>query len=190
MSKAALEAIKKKFSSELLSEHAQHGDETLVVKKEKLVQIAEFSRDDAELAFDVLVDLTVVDYLIEGRTPRFEVVLHLRSTSKKHRLRLKVPLEEGAPKVPSVVGVWKSATWMEREAYDMYGVVFEGHPDLRRILLYPEFEGHPLRKDYPMARRQPLYRRPERQGDVWEQKHILSGPAAGDHFKGTYDLDR
>lgn len=190
MSKAALEGVKKKFSSEVISEHAQHGDETLVLKKAKLVQIAEFARDDAALALDVLVDLTVVDYLVQGRTPRFEVVLHLRSTTKKHRLRLKVPVEEADPKVPSVVGVWKSATWMEREAFDLYGVIFEGHPDLRRILLYPEFEGHPLRKDYPMAKRQPLVRRPDLQGDVWEQKHILGGPVAGAHFKGTYDINR
>lgn len=188
MSKAALEAVKKKFSSEVLGDHAQHGDETLILKKGKLVQIATFCRDDAALAFDQLTDLTVVDYLMQGRTPRFELVLHLHSTSKRHRLRLKVPLEESDPKAPSVVGVWKSATWMEREAFDMYGVIFDGHPDLRRILLYPEFQGHPLRKDYPMAKRQPLYRRPDRT-EVWEQKHILSGTTAGSHFKGTYDLN-
>lgn len=188
MSKAALEAVKQKFAQEVISEHAQHGDETLVVGKGKLVQIAEFARDEPAIALDVLVDLTVVDHLGEGRTPRFELVLHLRSTTRKHRLRLKVPVEEADPRVPSVVGVWKSATWMEREAFDLYGVVFDGHPDLRRILLYPEFEGHPLRKDYPMARRQPLYRRPDRPQGTWEQKHVLMGPAAGEPPKGSYDV--
>lgn len=190
MSKKTLDAVKKKFSSEVLDEHAQHGDETLVVKKGKLVKIGEFCRDDKNLDFDMLMDLTVVDYLMQGREPRFELVLHLYSTTKHHRLRIKVPLEEGDFKVASVTGVWKSATWMEREAYDMYGVDFDGHPDLRRILLYEEFVGFPLRKDYPMAKRQPLYRRPDRDDTVWQQKHVLSGTNAGAHFKGSYDIDR
>lgn len=190
MSKKALDAVKKKFSSEVLDEHAQHGDETLVLKRDKLVKVCEFCRDDKNLAFDMLTDLTCVDYLMQGRDPRFEVVLHLYSTDRRHRLRLKVPLAEDDLKVASVTGVWKSATWMEREVWDMYGVTFEGHPDLRRILLYEEFEGHPLRKDYPMAKRQPLYRRPDRDDTVWQRKHVLSGPNAGAHFKGSYDIDR
>jgi NADH-quinone oxidoreductase subunit C len=190
MSKKALETLKKKFADEVLDEHADHGDETLVIKRDKLVKIAEHARDDKDLAFDMLMDLTAVDYLIQQREPRFDLVLHLYSTEKKHRLRLRVPLAEDDLKVASVIGVWKSADWMEREAYDMYGVEFEGHPDLRRILLYPEFEGFPLRKDYPMAKRQPLYRRPDRDDTVWKQKHILSGPNAGAHFKGSYDIDR
>jgi NADH-quinone oxidoreductase subunit C len=190
MSKKALETVKKKFSDQVIDEHAEHGDETLVIKRDKLVPIAEFARDDKDLGFDMLTDLTVVDYLMQGREPRFELVLHLYSTEKKHRLRIKVPLAEDDLNVPSLTGVWKSADWMEREAYDMYGAQFDGHPDLRRILLYPEFEGFPLRKDYPMARRQPLYRRPDRDEDIWRQKHILSGPQAGAHFKGSYDIDR
>src|SRR5688500_20087172 len=97
----------------------------------------------------MLMDLTVVDYL-GIQEPRFEVVYHLYSLTKNHRLRLKIQLDEEETKVPSVLSLWKSANWMEREAWDLYGVVFEGHPDLRRILLYPQFEGHPLRKDYPM----------------------------------------
>ena len=90
------------------------------------------------------------------------MVYHLYSLSKHARLRIKVGLEEEAPKVASVVDLWKSAFWMEREAWDLYGIVFEGHPDLRRLLLYPEFEGHPLRKDYDMEERQP--RIPPREG--------------------------
>ena len=190
MSKKALDAVTQKFGSEVLDTHAQHGDETAVVKRDKLVALCEFLRDDASLAFDMLSDLTCVDYLMQGRDPRFELVLHLYSTTQKHRLRIKVPLPEDDFRAPTLTGVWKSATWMEREAYDMYGIQFEGHPDLRRILLYPEFEGFPLRKDYPMAKRQPLYRRPDRDPDVWQQKHILSGPNAGAHFKGSYDSHR
>lgn len=190
MSKAALEALKKKFGSAVIDSHAHHGDETAVVRRDKLVAMAEFLRDDPSLAFDMLSDLTCVDYLMQKRDPRFELVLHLYSTTRHHRLRLKVPLAEDGFAAPTLTGVWKSATWMEREAYDLYGIQFEGHPDLRRILLYPEFEGHPLRKDYPMAKRQPLYRRPDRDEGVWQQKHILSGPQAGAHSKGSYDIHR
>jgi NADH-quinone oxidoreductase subunit C len=114
--------------------------------------------DHAELRFDLLSDLSAVDYL--GRTPRFEVVYQLYSLPHNHRLRLKVRLEEDDPVVPTASDVWKSANWAERETYDMFGIRFSGHPDLRRILMYPEFTGFPLRKDYPVARREPLI--PER----------------------------
>jgi NADH-quinone oxidoreductase subunit C len=115
-------------------------------------------RDDPELAFDLLADLTAVDYL--GRSPRFEVVYQLQSIAKHHRLRVKVPVEGPEPVVPTASGVWKSALWAEREAFDMFGIRFAGHPDLRRILMYPEFQGHPLRKDYPLNQRWALV--PER----------------------------
>jgi len=95
-----------------------------------------------------------VDYL--PRVPRFEVVYHLYSVKKNHRVRVKVLVDGKSPSVPSLVGLWASADWMEREVWDLYGIRFDGHPDLRRILLYDEFEGHPLRKDYPKERRQPL----------------------------------
>ena len=100
------------------------------------------------------MDLTAVDHL--PKTPRFEVVYHLYSSSQGHRLRIKAWLDDRAPTAASVTPLWASADWMEREVFDMYGIQFEGHPDLRRILLYDEFEGHPLRKDYPKTRRQPL----------------------------------
>jgi len=115
-------------------------------------------RDHPETRFDMLTDLTVVDYL--GRAPRFEVVYQLYSLGRNHRLRVKAAVPEEDPLVPSVSSLWKAALWAEREAWDMFGIRFAGHPDLRRILMYPEFEGHPLRKDYPLLRRQPLV--PER----------------------------
>jgi NADH-quinone oxidoreductase subunit C len=105
----------------------------------------------------MLVDLTCVDY--PDREPRFEVVVHLYSLSKGYRLRLKTRVgdaEGESAEVDSLTDLWASANWSEREAFDMFGVVFKGHPDLRRILLYPEFEGYPLRKDYPAERIQPL----------------------------------
>src|SRR5690606_341290 len=102
-------------------------------------------------------DLTAVDY--PEREPRFEVVSHVYSLELGHRLRLKTrvgDLEGNSADVDSLTSLWASASWLEREAYDMFGIRFVGHPDLRRILLYPEFEGHPLRKDYPADRIQPL----------------------------------
>jgi len=87
---------------------------------------------------------------------RFAVLYHFYSTTHKHRLRLVVPVEEVAPEVDSLTSLWPGANWLEREAWDMFGVVFRGHPNLRRILMYEEFDGHPLRKDYPVNKRQPL----------------------------------
>lgn len=156
MSKVALDRLLEKYKSEVISSHADHGDETAVLAPGKLVEICMFLRDDEVTSFEMLMDLTGVD-LLGLREPRFEVVYHLYSLTKRHRLRLRVPCpDEAAPSVPSVLGVWKSANWMEREAWDLYGINFPGHPDLRRVLLYPEFEGHPLRKDYEMEKRQPI----------------------------------
>ena len=138
----------------LVATHAQHGDATAVVSGGEILEVLRFARDDSQLAFEMLTDLCAVDYL--PRSPRFEVVYHLYSLSQNHRLRLKVQLSGEAPSLASAVSLYASADWMEREAWDLYGIHFEGHPDLRRILLYDDFEGHPLRKDYPKERRQPL----------------------------------
>ena len=137
---------------------AARGQAVIVLERSALPAALHTLRDHAETRFEMLSDLTAVDYL--GRTPRFEVVYELYSLSLNHRLRVKVPVPEDDPVVPTASGVWKSANWAEREAWDMFGVRFAGHPDLRRILMYPEFVGHPLRKDYPLHQRQPLV--PER----------------------------
>ncbi|MCZ6781858.1 MAG: NADH-quinone oxidoreductase subunit C [Proteobacteria bacterium] len=138
----------------VLESHERLGDATAVVDPVELVAVMRFLRDSDGLDFEMLTDLTGVDYL--GREPRFEVVYHLYSVKHNHRLRIVVRLPEDAPEVDSLVEVWPSADWMEREAWDMYGIRFRNHGDLRRLLLYEEFEGHPLRKDYPKERRQPL----------------------------------
>ena len=134
------------------------GNAVLVLDRGALPEALRALRDHPDARFEQLSDLTAVDY--RGRTPRFEVIYQLYSISLNHRLRVKVPVPEDDPVVPTATGVWKSANWAERETWDMFGIRFDGHPDLRRILMYPEFEGHPLRKDYPLARRQPLV--PER----------------------------
>ena len=115
----------------------------LVVDRERLVEIAQYARDEEK--FNLLTDLTAVDW--PKREKRFDVILNLYSFAKNERLRLKVHAAENEL-VPSVTSVWGAANWLEREAYDMFGIVFEGHPDLKRILLPDEWQGHPLRKDY------------------------------------------
>jgi NADH-quinone oxidoreductase subunit C len=134
------------------------GQAVVVTPPERVPAVLTTLRDDAELRFDLLADLSAVDYL--GRTPRFEIVYQLVSTTLYHRLRVKTPVDGAEPVVPTATGLWKSAGWAEREVFDMFGIRFDGHPDLRRILMYPEFQGHPLRKDYPLNQRWPLV--PER----------------------------
>jgi len=141
------------FPQSVTAHHRQHGDETVTIRREGMVELFRFLRDDPRCAFDLMIDLTAVDYL--PRRPRFEVVVHLKSLALNHRLRVKIPLEEGQEEADSISGLWVAANWYERECFDMYGIRFAGHPDLRRLLLYPEFEGHPLRKDYDYRLQQP-----------------------------------
>jgi NADH-quinone oxidoreductase subunit C len=151
--------LQQRFAGFLLDTHGQHGDHTAVVARGALVDLLRYCRDEPALAFDMLTDLTAVDYLkYPGREDgsRFEVVYHLYSLGHNHRLRVKVRVEEDDAVVPTAVALWPIADWLEREVWDMFGVRFEGHPDLRRLLMYEEFVGHPLRKDYPINRRQPL----------------------------------
>jgi NADH-quinone oxidoreductase subunit C len=158
MAKLVLDKLAERFTAgEILETGAQHGNEWARVLPSAWHQVAEFLRDDPATQMDMFVDLTCVDRI--PREPRFDVVLHLYSVEKKHRVRLYAGVSEKAPVIASLVSVWPGANWFEREAFDMYGVRFEGHPDLRRILMYPEFQGHPLRKDYPKEKRQPLIRR-------------------------------
>lgn len=149
--------VQEKWSDAALSVHDFRGDETVVVKKERLLEIMHRLKRDPEFDLNILMDLTAVDYLAFGETrPRFEVVYHLYSLAKNHRLRVKVPVEEADPHVPSLTAIWAAADWYEREVWDMFGIHFDGHPNLKRILMYEEFVGHPLRKDYPVNKRQPL----------------------------------
>ena len=150
---AVLETLVGKFGDDIVSTHSDFGDDTALVRRERIVEICTFLRDDPGLRFDFAMDLTGVDYL--GEEPRFEVVYHLYSLEKKHRVRIKTRVPEEDPAIDSVIPVWAGMDWYEREAYDMYGIVFRNHPNLKRILMYESFVGHPLRKDYPKAKRQP-----------------------------------
>ena len=157
MSKALIDLIKKNFGAAVLETHSLYGDDTIVVEAAAWREVARFLRDTPQCSMDMLTDLTAVDY--PEREPRFEIVAHFYSLSKGHRLRLKTRTgdsEGDEAEVDSLTELWASANWMEREVFDMFGVIFKNHPDLRRILLYPEFEGHPLRRDYPAEQIQPL----------------------------------
>jgi NADH-quinone oxidoreductase subunit C len=134
---------KEKFGAAILEAWTDRKQSILVVARELLAEIAVYSRDDEK--FDWLSDLTAVDW--PKREKRFDIVLNMYSLEKNERLRLKVHASADE-RVPSVQGIWSTTNWMEREVYDMFGVIFEGHPDLKRILLPDEWQGFPLRKDY------------------------------------------
>lgn len=167
MSQVALDKLKARFGAAVLETHSLFGDDTAVVEPGVWRAAAEFLRDEPALDFNMFIDLCGVDF--PQRVPRFEIVLHVYSFAKRQRVRLKTRVgdEEGdGCEVDSIVSVWSGANWFERETFDMMGIVFQGHPDLRRILMYPEFVGFPLRKDYPAQKTQPLvaYRTEEEAG--------------------------
>jgi len=147
MNERIMEKVKSQFPSSLEGTNEFRGDLTLQIKREDIVRVCEFLKTDAELAFDMVIDLCGADmYRPEGR---YEVIYNLYSLKNRKYLRLKVLLDEDDAVIDSVAGVWAGANWHERETYDMFGVKFAGHPDLRRIYMPEEYEYHPLRKDFP-----------------------------------------
>ena len=191
---ALIELVTDRFPDAVSASHAYRGDETVVLRREFLLEVARFLKDDPAVKMNFLMDVTAVDYSTFGKSPapaffassgvavsassqipdenpwpgpptilpgppgkaRFVVAYHFYSLEHKHRLRLGVPVEEAEPELDSLTSLWAGADWLEREVWDMFGIRFQGHPDLKRILMYEEFEGHPLRKDYPVNKRQPL----------------------------------
>ncbi|MET0257974.1 MAG: NADH-quinone oxidoreductase subunit C [Methylobacterium sp.] len=142
------EFLVESLGAKLLSSTTTFGELTLMVAAADIVEVTTFLRDDPQCQFKSFVDICGVDY--PQRVDRFEVVYHLLSPRLNHRIRIKVRTGEDDP-VPSITGVFAGADWFEREAYDLYGILFTGHPDLRRILTDYGFEGHPLRKDFPLT---------------------------------------
>jgi NADH-quinone oxidoreductase subunit C len=181
-----IRAVQDRFPQAVSSSHSYRGDATVVIRRESLLELARTLKEDAAFQMSFLIDLTAVDYSAFGKKPapaffassgvavrpstsipdpdpwpgppsqaRFAVVYHFFSLPLKHRLRIVVPVEE-TEEVDSLTPLWGVADWLEREVWDMFGIRFRGHPNLNRILMYAEFEGHPLRKDYPVKKRQPL----------------------------------
>jgi NADH-quinone oxidoreductase subunit C len=179
MAQKVLDALKAKFGAAIELTESQHGDEIAWVKRDELVTVATWLRDDPAMLFDAPVFCTCIDRLdwrpvgappatywsdASGR-PRFEVAYQ----------RLKIGVPENDPRCPSLASLWSAFDWQERETFDMYGIRFDNHPDLRRIYLYDEFVGYPLRKDYPKEKRQPLVRR----DDLPINPIKASGPGPG-----------
>jgi NADH-quinone oxidoreductase subunit C len=187
MNSPLIEIVTDQFPTAVTGSHVYCGDQTVILRKAFLREVAEFVQADQALQMNFLMDVTAVDYLTFDKGPapaffassgvdvrpspqiptkvawpgppsesRFAVVYHFYSLKHKHRLRLVVPVEESDPELDSLTSLWAGANWLEREIWDMYGIRFSGHPDLKRILMYEEFKGHPLRKDYPINKRQPL----------------------------------
>lgn len=142
----AVTALRGEFADSVIAVAEFRGEVTVTIGKESLSGICAFLKDS--LGYNLLVDVTAVDYL--GKSPRFMMVYHLCSIPKRERLRLKSLVCESDPTIDSVYPIWKSANWLEREVFDLFGITFKNHPDLRRILMPEEWEGHPLRKDYPL----------------------------------------
>ena len=180
MSQALVVLLREKFPEGVASALTHRGDEVVTVKRESLVEVVKFLRDDAACELKLLSQIAAVDLLtfatettgggslssaevpaytashVQKREPRYYVSYNLYSITKKHRLRVHVELNSSDVKVPTLTGLFPTADWWERYCWDMMGIEFTGHPNLTRLLLYPEFVGHPLRKDYPIQRRQPL----------------------------------
>ncbi|MCK4556396.1 MAG: NADH-quinone oxidoreductase subunit C [Candidatus Aminicenantes bacterium] len=150
--KKVISELKEKFTDRIKETTSDFGDDTVTIDRDFLAELVQFLKQKP-YEYTMLLDITCVDYL--GREPRFEMVYHLLSLSAKHRLRIKVPLAEKNLSIESMSSIWKNANWLEREVYDMFGVRFYGHPDLRRLFMYDGFEGFPLRKDYPLRKCQP-----------------------------------
>ncbi len=149
-----IEKIQNRFAGAVLEAQEIRGENVIVADRERAIEVMRALRDEPEFGFAMLADVTAVDWL--ERDPRFEVVYQLKSLAHGHRLRLKIRVPAADAWVHSAYPIWKSADWLERECFDMFGINFKGHPDLRRILLYDSFSGHPLRKDYPYQKRQPI----------------------------------
>lgn len=148
---AAVEAVQGAFGEAFVESIAHRGETTLVVDRVPIVAVMTLLRDHPDLRFDRLSDLAAVDYLNLGRDPRFAVVYHLMSRTSLARLRVRALVPEDDPVIDSVVPLFRGANWQEREVYDMFGIAFRGHPDLKRILMPDDWDGHPLRKDYPIG---------------------------------------
>jgi NADH-quinone oxidoreductase subunit C len=156
MSKKVVARLSARLGAKLLAVDSFRGDDEVTVAPADWLEVATFLRDDAECNMDHFIDITAVDYPErEPALPRFDVLLMVRSLAKIHRVRLKTRVRDG-DELDSLIDVWAGADWTEREVFDMFGVRFRGHPNLRRILMYEEFIGHPLRKDYPIDKTQPL----------------------------------
>lgn len=145
-----ISSIAKEYPGSFIESVEFRGDISLILKKNDIYEIMKFLKESEDTAFDFLVDITAVDCLKIGGEERFTMVYHLHSHTYYRRLRIKVWVSEDDMSVPTMIPLWKAADWMEREIAELFGINFEGHPDLRKLLLPDDFQGNPLRKDFPV----------------------------------------
>lgn len=177
---AVLAHAREMFGDAVVAAQEHVGELTLEIRRAELLHVCRGLRDDPDFAYEQLIDVCGVDYLDYGREsekgvrpgPRYAVVYHLLSLQLNHRLRLRAFLDDDMPLVASVVDVWSAANWFEREAFDLFGIVFEGHPDLRRILTDYGFIGHPFRKDFPLIGQVEMRYDPDKQRVVYQPVSI------------------
>jgi NADH-quinone oxidoreductase subunit C len=150
-SEEIVEKIKSSLGDNILSVETPLGDAVVHIAPAVLPKVCEFIKNDPDLDFDYLSNISGVDYLDQDREPRFEAVYEFHSIDKNHSVRLRVGMEEENPSVPTISHLWKSADFPERELFDMFGMNVEGHPDLRRLIMPENWEGHPLRRDYSLT---------------------------------------
>ncbi len=149
--------IRSQYPNIVTEAFTDKGDEVIRIKKEGVKDLLGKLKNDPEHSFNLLVDLFAVDYLHwEEKGIRFEITYNLFSLARNQRIFVKAQVSELEPEIDSVTSLWPAADWFERETWDMMGIVFKGHPNLKRLLMYESFQGHPLRKDYPYNRRQPI----------------------------------
>ena len=168
--------LKERFGSQLTASHVEVGELTVELPREQLLSVCQALRDEPAFAFEQLIDLCGVDYSEYGNGswsgPRFAVVYHLLSVENNHRLRLRCFVDDALPVIASVIPIWNSANWYEREAFDLFGILFDGHPDLRRLLTDYGFVGHPFRKDFPISGHVEMRYDPEQQRVVYQPVSI------------------
>jgi NADH-quinone oxidoreductase subunit C len=177
MAQAVLDALQQKHPTAIREVFTVRGDEVAMVNADDIATVCSFLKYDPAMDMKLLLSVTAVDYLgweeagsagrraeAEGRSitavPRFEVVYHLTSMTHHHRVRLRAKVTEKPGEIPTVSGIWRTANWWERHVWDLYGLRFKGHPDMRRLYMPEDWDGHPLRKDYPLRGRHPIV--PER----------------------------
>jgi NADH-quinone oxidoreductase subunit C len=149
-SEEIIEKVKASQGEDILEAAVTLGDAVIHVAPDSLPKVAKFLKEDADLDFDYLSHITGVDYLDQDKDPRFEAVYELHSMDQNHTIRIRVGLPEEEPSVPTVCDIWKGAMYPEQELFDMFGFNVTGHPKLERLIMPEDWEGHPLRKDYPL----------------------------------------
>jgi NADH-quinone oxidoreductase subunit C len=161
------------YGDQIYSVEIAHGELVMVVDRSIIVPVCRTLRDDPDFQFNFLSYLTAIDWSAMKKEPRFEVIYQLLSLKKTHRMRVKAGVPDGDPTIDTVSTVWQTADWLERETFDFFGIIFKGHPDLRRILLPEDWEGHPLRKEFPLGGVKSFYFKRSTEPRAGEPKNLV-----------------